>query len=1128
MKLMTFLFVVTIVSASGKGYSQADKFTLIYEDVTLIRILSEIENNSDYIFLFNEKTIDVNKSVNVNVTEGSIETVLDQVMTEAEISYKIFGRQILIYRPLINRINLNFLKVNGSEKSTGRQRAVSGTVKDESGAPIIGATIMIKGTSAGTVTDINGNFTLQNVPQGAILTVTYIGMASQEIAYTGSPRLDIVLQEGVLALDEVVVVGYGSQQKATVTGAVAAIENKGLLQTPVANLSNAMVGRVSGLLTTQASGAPGYDENTIRIRGVGTFTGNSAPLIMVDGIEAQTFNNIDPNEIESISILKDASATAVYGVKGANGVLLITTKRGSAGKPQISFTSQTAISTVAEPRTYMRSPEWAKGHTEATAYDSYVAGTFNPKYTEEDIQKYRDQSDPLFYPDINWVDWVLKPHTSQSQYNFNISGGQQLVKYFISLGYLNQGGLFNGDIYDTGYDEEIGYNRFNFRSNFDFDITKRLKAKVNFSSQVEHFKGNPSPSGSASNYGNYLVKLYTAPPNISPGVWDGKIVNLSTQAGQFYQNPLNRFFGLPFQRSNSNYLTGMIRVDYEMDFITKGLSAHGTLSYQNRNSASETISKTLVEYLVFPIEGGTYGMGPQQDEGPFGFSESTSFNRREDLEVGLNYNRKFGNHTFTGLLLYNQSKSYPGSLGIPVGTQGLVGRVTYNYKRRYMAEYNFGYNGTENFAPGKRFGYFPAYSLGWVVSEEPFYPDNKIITYLKLRGSFGEVGNDRIGGARFLYNPSAYTYGGVSNYAFGIWGLDKLNYTGAGEGTLGNPSLTWERAKKLDVGADINIGKSIRASIDYFKENRDNILANPGTVPFVVGTNFPAFNFGKMDNWGFDGEIGFNSKVGELNYWLKYIFTFTDNKIIYRDEPMRAYAYLMETGQRNGQYFGLLEQGYYNTWDEVIEAYRPASSYNSNKIQPGDFKYKDINGDGIINNDDFIPIGYSSFPGRSFGFSFGGEYKGFDLSVLFQAASNYSHAATKTFMRGWPDGNGSTLSFIYDEAWTYEKYLSGAEINMPRLGINHQYLHNFSRNTRWVENSSYVRLKNIEIGYSLPSGLLKKVGLGSARIYVNGYNLLTFSKLHPGEDPETPTWNDSDNEPYPLMKTFNGGINIKF
>lgn len=1006
-------------------------------------------------------------------------------------------------------------------------KTITGVVVEvEKDDPIPGVNVVEEGTTNGIITDFNGKYSI-NAKKGSVLVFSFIGMTSKKVQIGDDSVINISLVPDVVALDEVVAIGYGSQTKASITGAISAVESNVLLQSPVSNISNALVGRVSGLLTIQESGAPGDDGTTLRIRGVGTFTGNTEPLVMIDGIETQNYNNLDPNEIENISILKDASATAVYGVRGANGVLLITTKRGSVGKPKVSFSAQSAMSMLASERQYMNSGDWAKGYNEALRYDSYIGGSYIPRFSEVDIQHYVDQDSPLFYPNVDWAKLMLKPSTNQSQYNLNIRGGTDRLKYFISAGYFTQGGMFDEKLYDRGFDNSIGYDRYNFRSNFDFNISKRLTAKVNLSAQIDQQTGNVN-SGEA--WGYVVSKIFVCPPTYSPGIYDGKVVNLPSQMGSNLFNPLSLLFGGPWERSANNYLNGTLRFDYSLDFILKGLSAHGTFSYQNRNGATARISKTLVEYLAFATEGGGYGLGPMTDDAPMIFSESTSFNRREDAEVGLDYKRKLGQHSVTGLLLYNQSKEFPGpSLSIPRGYQGLVGRATYDYKKRYMAEFDFGYNGTENFAVGKRFGFFPAYSLGWVLSEESFFPKT-VVSYLKFRGSYGEVGNDRIGGTRFLYNPSTYVYGGLNNYYFGMIGVNSNSYQGSGEGTLGNPGLTWERSKKLNVGFDLTLLKNIKIAVDYFEEKRDNILSNPGTVPNIVGSDFPPFNFGRMSNHGIDGEISYNGKSGKLNYWLKGVFTITDNVIEYMDESERPYEYQQRTGQRYQQTFGLVAESIYNTWDEVIDANRPMSQYSNNRIQPGDFRYKDVNGDGIINDDDQVPVGYSPFPGRSFGLSLGGDFKRFDLSVLISAASDYTKRTSHTINRGWGASAGitSTMPHVYERAWTQEKYLAGIESDFPRIAATNTSNHNYVSNTMWNENSSYVRLKNVEIGYTLTPTLLKKWGIGSVRVYANASNIITWDKLFPGEDPEIPTYNTSNNEPYPIVMTINSGININF
>jgi TonB-linked SusC/RagA family outer membrane protein len=539
-------------------------------------------------------------------------------------------------------------------------------------------------------------------------------------------------------------------------------------------------------------------------------------------------------------------------------------------------------------------------------------------------------------------------------------------------------------------------------------------------------------------------------------------------------------------------------------------------------------TKSTQTYKPLLLDDNTLVFAPQKEESPFGFWESTDKNRKTYLEVGLNFDRSFGEHGFTGLLLYNQSKLFDPSLAyvIPNAYQGLVGRITYNYKRRYMAEFNIGYNGTENFAPGKRFGYFPAYSLGWVLSEESFFPENDMISYVKFRGAYGEVGNDKIGGSRFLYLPSAYGF--WDSYNLGIPGVSFQSYGAAFEGQIGNPDLTWERSKKSNIGVDLTLLKDkIRIIADYFYEHRDNILATPQTTPAIVGANLPPQNWGEMENSGLEAEINLTHKINNFNYWVNGTFTFARNKILFQDEVERPDApYLHRTGQSKGQMFGYIAEGFYNTWEEVNDANRPVSSHQNNRIMPGDIRYKDINGDGVINSYDQVPIGYPSFPEIIYGISFGGDYKGFDFSVLFQGADNVSRRNSATTIRPH-ENNLFTLAYIPELSWTQEKYENGETIKLPHLNAQQQQVHDYQSSTFMVQDASYLRLKNAEIGYTFSSNLLKRFQISNCRVYVNGSNLLTWHGLFPGDDPEQlPLAGDSGY--YPLTSTYNLGINLQF
>jgi len=1005
---------------------------------------------------------------------------------------------------------------------------VRGKVTDDKGEVLPGVNVTIKGSVRGTSTDASGNFTLANAEKGAVLVFSYIGYLSKEIAVGDKAIINVSLAEEAKSLNEVVVVGFGTQKKATVTGAIASISTKELLQSPVANISNSLVGRVPGLFAVQGSGEPGNDASTLRIRGVSTFSGAADPLILVNGIEVNNYNNIDPNEIENITILKDASATAIYGIRGANGVLIITTKRGKVGKPQLSYTANLAITSFTNLRKGMNGYDYARLANEAARNDAYVTrAVYTPRFSETALEAYRTGSDPIFFPNTDWYSLVLKPQAIQTQHNLSINGGTEKVRYFVSAGFFNQGGQFNNSDIVKDFDANRNYKRYNFRSNFDFDVTKGLKVAIDLASQTENLRGSNWPTG------RIIEAIAKANPLTSPGLVDGKIVNLTGVGAA--NHPVGDMFSNGYNRQFRNFLQGSIKVDYLLDFLVPGLSATGIVNYQNNNTETLVNRRPLITYNAVRLPDNTINYVPQNIEQPFTFAQTIGKNRRTYAQFGFDYKRAFGDHTVTGTVNYNQTKYFDPTLAflVPNGYQGVVGRATYGYKGRYLAEYTFGYNGTENFAQGKRFGYFPAYSLGWVVTDEPFFPKNDVLTYLKIRGSYGEVGNDRIGGDRFLYRPSAYT-SAPNGYFFGEVGSTQTGYLRSTEGRLGNPDVTWERAVKQNLGTEFSFWKGkISVTADVFSEERNNILANLGTVPITVGANLPAYNLGRMRNRGFDGDLTYNDNIGAFNFTVRGNFTFARNTVLFQDEVVRPFSYQYRTGQRFGQYFGLVADGLYNTWEEVNDANRPVSLWNSNRLQPGDIRYKDINGDGIINDDDAVPIGYSNFPEKIFGLSLSGGYRGFDFSVLFQGATNVSMAYNRRHVRGWFENSGAVDYLI--NSWSADRYERGLPIQFPRVTTGADENHNNRMSTYWVRDGSYVRLKNAEIGYTLPKTLISRLGLSYTRVFVSSNNLLTWSSVFPGIDPEqsgtapgATSGGITNEEPYPLTRTINFGLNLRF
>ena len=1031
-----------------------------------------------------------------------------------------------------------------SSLATTAQNIVRGTITADDGKPLQGATITEKGTRNLVISTAAGSFSIRLSSPKPVLVISYSGYIAKEIA-AGSSALTISLTATQAQLDDVVVVGYGKQKKVTSVGAQASIGTKELVQSPVANISNSLVGRLPGLFATQGSGEPGNDQSRLLIRGIGTFSGNQSPLILVDGIQVDNYN-IDPNEIESITILKDASSTAVYGIRGANGVIIITTKRGRTGAPVVSYTFNNAFNSFTGIRKQMNAYEYATSFNQALKNDAYTGNyIYVPKFTDADLEAYKNGTDPIFHPNVNWYDLALKKVSLQQQHNLSIRGGTDRVRYFVSAGMFNQAGLFKTQDIASDFDAQVRYKRFNFRSNLNFDISKRFRASLDVSTQVENRNGNNADTRSVM---NYIARMS---PIASPGVVDGKLITLTPTSGNGFStnNPLTGLYSSGYKTDLRNILNGSLRLEHDLDFITRGLSMHGIIAYQNYNRRLNTYTRNLITYQPKRLADNSIIYIQQADASAFAFSsQNPDRNRRTTSEFAFDYRRSFGPHTVTGLLLYNQIKTYDPSFafGVPNGYQSYVGRAVYDYAGRYLAELSAAYNGTENFAPGRRFGYFPAYSLGWVPTAEKFFPKNKLISFLKIRGSYGEVGNDQLSGdflsnanSRFLYRPTAfsangpYTAGGY--YYWGTVGSNYAQYTALREGRASNPYLTWERAIKQNLGLEATLWhEKVNLTVDIFNEKRDNILAVPQTVSALVGAALAAQNLGRMNNKGYELDLTYRDRAGSLNYWIKGNFSFARNIVIFQDEVPQTYAYQNRTGQEFGQMFGLIAEGLYNSWDEVNDSKRPVSTYvGGNKLQPGDVKYRDVNGDGSIDFKDMVPIGYPTIPEMIYGVSFGGSWKGFDISVLFQGAAHvsisYSRYANQAFFDVEPAAAANHLL----ESWTPERYKQGLPINFPRFAVGNganSFTHNYQSSTLWTRDASYVRLKNAEIGYSFSNALLRRAHLKSTRIYLNGNNLITWSKVFPGIDPETPNLSSLNGnfEPYPLVRTINAGINITF
>ena len=1014
---------------------------------------------------------------------------------------------------------------NEAFSSEGMQQntvKVTGTVKDTNGEPIIGANVMVVGSATGVITDIDGNFTL-NVPVGSKLQFSFIGYKEQVVPVKKGISLNIVLEEDAQMLGEVEVVAYGVQKKVSVTGAISSMRGDDLLKTPAGSISNILSGQVTGISSVQYSGEPGADAADIYVRGIAT-TNNATPLIQVDGVE-RDFSQIDPNEIESVTILKDASATAVFGVRGANGVILITTKRGAEGKAKISFTTSAGVNVRTKELEFANSYQYASYVNMMRTNDGN-----EPLYSDEQLAAFRDHTNPLLYPDINWIDYCMNKAAFQSQHNVSISGGTNNMRYFVSAGLFTQDGMFKQ--FNLTDDFNFDYKRYNYRANLDFDISKTTLLSVNIGGRVES-KRTPE-SGEDQN--QLFRKLYWAVPFASAGIVDGKYIKTNadyvTKPGA---DGLESYYGKGFRNQTTNVLNLDLVLDQKLDFITKGLSIKLKGSYNSSYSTTKIASSSVATYTPVVDDKGAITYKKSGSDSQTSYREG-DYGKGRDwyMELALNYNRKFGNHSVTGLFLYNQSKRYyPGGTYdyIPTGSVGLVGRVTYDWKTRYLAEFNVGYNGSENFNPENRYGFFPAGSIGWIVSEEPFFaPIKKVVNYFKVRATLGMVGNDNYAGQRFLYLPGSYGYGQNNDHngPGGFFGQNIGNAKpGAWEATQSNPYAKWETAVKQNYGLDFNIlNDHLSVSADYFVEKRRDILRTPDYLPGILGMTLPAINVNKVENKGFEIQAKWNDRIGtDFRYWANFNISFARNKIVFMNEVEQNEPWMYQTGRRINSRSMYKFWGFYDETADLRyqEEFGIPISDHGITLQPGDAVYVDLNKDGKLDgNDATRDIGFTDLPEYTAGLNLGFSWKNFDFSMQWTGAWNVDRMLSEFRQPLGDTQNKGLLLYQYENTWRSSEDSYTAKF--PRITATNRK-NNFEKGSDlYLINASYLRLKNIEIGYNFDFPFMRKLKLNSCRMYVNGYNLLTFTAFDWG-DPES---RQSDRPNYPLTRVFNIGLKLGF
>ena len=1024
---------------------------------------------------------------------------------------------------------------------------VEGTVTDETGEPLIGVSVIVQGQGSGGVTDIDGHYRIASVRQGATLEFSYVGYLTQQRRVQGR-LIDVTLQPDTKSLEEVVVIGYGQQKKVTITGAVSAVGGDELLKSPVANVSNALQGKLPGMSVVQPSGMPGADEPVIRVRGTGSL--NSAePLVLVDGVE-RSFGQLDPNEIQDISILKDASATAVFGVRGANGVILVTTKRGTPGKASVTVSASAAVQQIskfvefADSYTYgkmwnytqitdaLPMSQWPASAT-ITDYTPYA--NTGIRFSQDVMEHFRTGDMPVTFPNTNWIDYMMKDAAWQEQVNVNVNGGTEKMRYFVSAGFLNQNSLF--ETFSNNDDETFKYNRFNYRANLDIDVSKYSQLSLTLGGRVQNRTILGGGEGFIFRY------LQGATPYAGIGVdSEGRhIIADKNIVGPYDRDALSNYYDLGYVNQSTNVLNLDLQYKLDMSFITPGLDFKIKGSYNTEYTAQKDRHNgygTGVTYVA-TLDNGKEVLRKENITWPLPYSEGKWGSRNWYAEASFNYARKFGKHNVGALILYNQSKTYypwdsDGSLyiSIPKGYVGLVGRVTYDYDTRYLVDFNIGYNGSENFAEGKRYGTFPSFSLGWIPSSEKFWePIKDIIGYMKLRASWGKVGNDNTNGARFLYLPGAWQfYQGVMTVNpqkrganFGTSG----NWLQAvKELTAGNPNVTWETASKINLGVDLAfLNDRLTANLDLFWEDRKDILvSNASLLPAVTSLPSSYVNEGRVKNHGYELTLKWADKVGDLRYQISPSIAFARNKIIEMLEVPPMYDYLSRTGLPVGQRFGydLFEFYQEGTEDRYKAAYGVDMPDQNIELKYGDAVYVDLNADGIIDQNDQKPLGYTDNPEITWSINASLNWKGLDFSMLWVGADNTSRTLNGYFRDQFGSTNTSALvQWIADNSWTVDN--PGA--SLPRISFTNR-VHNNRDSRAWIIDSKYVRLKNMELGYTINKPKFLPL-LNYVRFYASGQNLLTFADFK-GNDPEAPGQGLDYGVRYPMTRVYNFGVQVNF
>ena len=1115
--------------ASYNNYSQFKTLSVSVNNSTLREVLKTIEKSSQFVFFYLDDAVNLDRKVSIDSKNKKIEEILSELFEGTSCTYRISDRQIFISG-----------KSSAPNEQQQSKRKITGRVTDVKGEPLIGVNVTVDGDANGSITNMDGLYEIFVTKKSVVLKFTYIGFKTSEIRTNASTNIyDVALEEQVNELEETVIVGYGTQRKISNIGAQSSMKMEDI-KTPSASLTTTLAGRLAGVVAVQRTGEPGKDAADIWIRGIST-PNTSSPLVLVDGVE-RSFNDIDPEDIESLTTLKDASATAVYGVRGANGVILIKTKPGKVGKPTVSadyyesFTRFTKMVDLADGITYMNAAN------EAMRNDGIAT-----KYTEDQIRNTIAGKDPYLYPNVDWLKEIFNDWGHNRRVNVNVRGGSEKVAYYASVSYFNETGMTVTDKNINTYDSKMKYSRYNFTTNLNIDVTPTTKVEIGAQGYLG--EGNYPAISSAD--------LYNAAMSISPVEYpkmffvNGEAYVPGTSTNNNFNNPYSQATRRGYDNLTKNQIYSNLRITQDLDMLTKGLKLTAMYAFDVYNEIhvhqdrAESTYNFLDTSVPYDMDGQPILQRIYEGSNVLSYKQETSGNKKTYLEASLNYDRTFNDdHRVSALFLFNQQSKllYPkGTLedAIPYRMMGIAGRATYSWKDRYFAEFNIGYNGAENFSPKHRFGTFPAFGVGWVISNENFWqPLSKAVSFLKIRYTDGKVGNSEVSDRRFMYLDQMKENGDYG-YKFGPNGTKWSGYETVNMAV----DLIWEESRKQDLGIDIKLfNDDLSIVFDLFKERRENILLKrEHSIPSFLGynTSAPYGNIGIIENKGFDGTIEYNKRINKD--WvlaLRGNITFNKDKWIQGELPEQKYEWMNQYGRNINGVKGYVAEGLF-TQAEIDDMARWESLSDANKaitpkpfasqfgtVKAGDIKYKDLNNDGQIDAYDQTYISRGDVPTTVYGFGFTVGWKDLSVGMMFQGVAGAERVLNGSSINPFNGGGGSgNLYSNIGDRWTEENPDQNAFY--PRLSYGSETtsnINNFQKSTWWVRNMNFLRLKTLQVSYNLPKPWVNKVHLKNAAVYVMGTNLFTLSRFKLW-DPELNTDNGAS---YPNTTSYSVGINFTF